>query len=506
MTDFLPDEIFAFNPKADDEREARAIARQDALAELSDVIVEDEPQFSVLGTAFVDDDGVPGHVFVIGGEPDLLREWVFVTSENEFFNIRTGETVSRAAFDLSMAKITPTVKITKDGGDPEHKKFPASRTLVEFLNGAVVSGRMYRPDVGDPVFDYDQKRWVNAYLRSSVPVAERYWRENDAWMIVREHIHNILPDGADTLIKWLAHNVQYPGVKINWAPVIVGVEGDGKTTISKALAAAMGRAHVGNVSSSALFSNFSGWAHGSCVQTMEEIRVTGQNRSAAMDRLKEFITNPYVPVLQKGKDEFNIVNVTNYLAFTNHIDALAITDGDRRWGVWKTRFDDRHHLLRELKRAYWERLHDAIERFPGVLRSWFLSIDLSDFDRAAPPEVTTWKRAMINSSRGATEAEIREAIDLGGFGVGEGILATDALNDLIFRQCGRKIQTNSLSAILERLGWVKVSGMVDGKRRQIKWQGAARTIYYRPDIFADEPDAETARLHLPGRDLNFPNE
>jgi hypothetical protein len=496
VTDF-PNELFAFNPRANEEREARAVARDEALAEHYDDFVDEAPPLSVLGTAFVDDDGVPGHIFVTGGEPDLLREWVFVISENELFNIKTGEAASRAAFDLSMSKLTPSVRITKDGRDAEHKKFTASRTLVEFLNGAVMYGKMYRPDIAEPLFEYEGKRWVNAYLRSSIPAADRYWRDKDAWMIVRDHIHNIVPDGAEIIINWMAHNVQRPGIKVNWVPVLIGVPGDGKTSIAEALAAAMGRTNVGNVSSDALFSGFSSWGTGKAVQALEEIRVTGQNRHAAMDKLKVFITNPFVPIHKKGQDEFNVVNVTNFLAFTNHVDALALTDDDRRWVIWKTRFEDRSEFRREMPTSYFNRFYEAINNHPGVIRAWLLNHDISKFDRTSPPETTIWKKRMIEASRGSAEVEIREAISLGGLGIGDTVLATDCLNDAIARQCGHKIPTSVLAATLERIGWTKIGAGGNG-RTQIKWRDVARTVYYRTEVFAVEPCAEIARKHLPG--------
>ncbi|KPF47268.1 primase-helicase family protein [Rhizobium sp. AAP43] len=501
----LPDEQFVFNPNADGERNARAVEKGKALAEQYDHIVNEGPHLSVLGKAFVDDEGVPGHIFFTGGEADLLREWVFITSDNEFFNTRTGETVSRAAFDLSMAKVTPSVKITKDGRDAEHKKFPASKTLVEYLNGAVVFGKMYRPDIATPLFEYEGKQWVNAYLRAFVPMADADCNTNDAWFIVWEHIHNIVPDGAETIIKWMAHNVQHPGVKVNWVPVLIGVPGDGKTSIAEALAAAMGRTNVGNVSSDALFSGFSSWGTGKAVQALEEIRVTGQNRHAAMDKLKVFITNPFVPIHKKGQDEFNVVNVTNYLAFTNHVDALALTDDDRRWAIWKTRFNDRSEVRREMPTSYFERFYEAINNHPGVIRAWLLNHDISDFDRTSPPETTTWKKRMIEASRGSAEVEIREAISLGGFGIGEAVLATDCLNDAIARQCGHKISTSVLAATLERIGWTKIGAGENG-RTQIKWRKAARTVYYRSEAFAAEPSPDFVRLHLPGppEPDNFP--
>lgn len=492
----LPDEIFSFNPDAEDQRAAEEATRAAAFSEIAgiDVSRENEERVSILGKSFLDDDGLPAHVFIFGGDPDALREWVFVTGSNEFFHSRTGEQVSRAAFDLSLAKVTPSVQITKDGGSTENKKFPASRTLVEFLGGAVVSGSMYRPDIREPLFSYDQKNWINSYLRASVPLADPAWIQHEAWHVVRDHIHNVLPDGADILIQWMAHNVQHPGLKILWAPVLVGVEGDGKTTIGMdVMAAAMGAGHVRPVSPEAMFSEFTGWASGACVRVLEEIRIQGERRTAAMDKLKPLITNSVIEVVRKGADGNSVPNVTNYIALTNHIDALAISAGDRRWGVWRTRFRDRDHLLREIKQSYWDRLRWAIEQHPGVIRGWLLNVDISGFDRTKAPPTSAAKLAMIEASGSPSTIELREILALGGPGITAEAVATDCINDRLRESGGRQLNTSTLSSILTEAGWRKHD-------LTVKWNKRNRRIYYRPDQFQSPAGSvelsQELRLHL----------
>ena len=113
---------------------------------------------------------------------------------------------------------------------------------------------------------------------------------------------------------------QKPGKKIGWAPVIVDVEGDGKTSLGEALKAAMGP-HVADVSSDELKSDFSERAQGKAVRVMEEIKIDGERRATVMDKLKPKIANAEVRIVPKGKSGGSVVNVTNYIALTNHMDA-----------------------------------------------------------------------------------------------------------------------------------------------------------------------------------------
>lgn len=424
-----------------------------------------------------------------GGKPGVLLEWVYLSADNEFCRYSTGERMSRAAFDLSMAPITPLIELpTKDGSDALKKLSPA-KTLIEHMGGVVVSNTMYRPDVRGLVLERDGVVYMNSYLPSSVPDADPNWEAHGAWKIVRDHIHNIIPDGGDMLIRWLAHNAQHPGMKILWAPIIVGVQGDGKTTIGKVAQAAMGAKNVQPVSPEAMFSDFTGWAEGGCVKVLEEIRVHGNSRATAMDKLKPLITNDNVEIVRKGKDGKQIANVTNYIALTNHMDALAIDEGDRRWGVLRTRFESREQVMSELTYEYWSKLHDAIDCNPEVVRGWLLSIDLSDFNRHAAPPMSGAKMDMIEASRSALDADIREAISLGGYGVCPDVLATDCLNEIIKANGGRAASTSTMSNALRECGWIKFPATV-------KWDRKNRRVYYRREAFEGSPEMYALRLKL----------
>lgn len=418
-----------------------------------------------------------------------LRKWVFLSADCEFYNHVTGERMSKTAFDLSMAPITPMVEIQKDDGSLTSKKYPSSRTLIEFLEGEIVSSRMYRPDVSDEFFEVDGIRYVNSYMPRTVPAADPNWKEHEAWKICEDHIKAIFPDGGNILIKWMAHNVQFPGSKITWSPVLVGVQGDGKTTTINMLRAAMGVANVQDVSQEALFSDFNAWAEGACVRVLEEIRVTGTSRSTVMDKLKPMITNSCIEVVRKGQDGRPVMNVTNYIAATNHLDALAIDEGDRRWCVLRTPFTSRDDLLSKHSPEYFRRLVNAVENFPGVIRGWLLNVDLSDFDPKIAPPMSAAKIEMINASRSPADADIREAISLGGEGISPDVIATDCLGARVKELGGRSINTSAMANILRESGWVRCSVTV-------KWRDKNRRVYYRPNAVPEHLTGSALTAHL----------
>lgn len=424
-----------------------------------------------------------GHWRVWGGEPEELREWSFLSSDGMFCNVHTGERMSKTAFDLVMSNITPMVELENAKGELANKRFPASKYLIDYGDGIVCSSLMYRPDIGDMFAWVDGILHLNSFLPSSVPDADPAWQNHPAWRVARDHIENIIPDGAALIIQWLAHNVQFPGRKILWCPVLIGEQGDGKTSVAKILQMAMGRKNVLPVGPEELFSDYTSWAEGVCVRVLEELHQEGSNRSSVVEKLKAPITNDDVPIVGKGEKGKSIPNVTNYLGLTNHIGGLRIPDGDRRFGVWKTRFKDREQVLRELTRDYWRRLHQAIGENPGVLRGWLLSVDLTGFDRFAAPEMTLAKREMIDAGRSPLEAAVLAALDLGGSGIGETALATDCLTKAVKDMEGRAPATVTMAGILKKFGWVKFD-------RRMKWKDQNRHVYYKPGEWSEGLDLD----------------
>lgn len=403
---------------------------------------------------------------------ERLKKYAFLAGDGEFYHMATGQSMSVSNFNLAMARHTGPVQFqTADG--PVEKRFPAAKTLLEYLGGQIAQSTMYRPDcAGDPHIISDGIKFINSYRPKSVPGSDPHWAEKVAWKICKDHVENILGEHAAIIIQWMAHNVQRPGRKILWAPIIVGVQGDGKTTLAKMLAAVMGKANVGAVSPEAMFSEFTGWAEGACVKVLEEIRVHGNSRHDAMNKLKPLITNDMIEVVRKGKDGKQVVNVTNYMALTNFMDALAIDEGDRRWAVFKTKFDAREDMLAEFDDTYWDALHTAIDTQPEVIRGWLLDVDLTGFNPKAAPDVSQFKREMMDLTRSPDQVDVEEAIALGAFGVTENLLATDCLNEAIFSATASRINTKRLAMALAAAGWVRMPGV-------IKWKGKTRRTWFK---------------------------
>lgn len=418
-----------------------------------------------------------------------LREWVFLRATSEFYNLRTAERVSKDSFNTFADRFTPFVEV-KSGENVQFRKLTPSKTLLSYLGGLDVFDVMYAPHIPDWRFAMDRREYINGYLPSTVPAVDPDWKSSDAWKICQHHIETVFHANAKSLIQWLAHNVQRPGWKILWAPILIGIEGDGKTSVAKMLRSAMGARNVRDVSNETLVSDFNGWAEGACVCSLEEIRMIGERRSPIMNKLKPVITNERIEIHRKGRDGYEVINVTNYIAMSNHMDALLLSENDRRWCVMRTRFSTKRERDAVFTEEYKERLAWACTQNPGVIRGWLMSIDLSDFNSTIAPD-TDAKVLMTEAARPATEADIREAIELGGEGVGEAVLSTDCLNGKLKHMTGKAVNTSALANILRDLGWTKYAPV-------LKWRGTARRVYYRPDLieWTDDEKAMARKLRM----------
>lgn len=401
----------------------------------------------------------------------LRSDWYFLGGRAAFRNIHTGAEVKLGAFDLMHQRYIPKMGTAPNGDSlTKDREVAPSEFLVAYGMGKVAHDTMYLPSQDSVDISIDGVDYLNSYLSKYVPAASDAWLGHWAVDVWQQHLEMILPTDWNLLLVWLAYNVQNPGKKVLWAPIVKGTQGDGKTTISKMLGAVMGSRNVKVVSTESLFSDFTGYAEGACVAFLEEIRVKGHNRHDAMNKLKPLVTNEVIEVVRKGQDGRNVPNVTNYMAFTNFEDALVIDANDRRWGVFFTRFPDREALAAAgVNAEYWNRLHRSVEEHADVLRAWLLAVDTSDFDPKAAPPITAAKAAMIASSISSEAASLQEVVSLGRLGVARHAAITDMVNTVMKQDHGITLATTRMAQSFAEIGWEPYG--------QIKWQGKARRVY-----------------------------
>lgn len=389
----------------------------------------------------------------------LLTDWVYMEHHDKFFNLIDGREMSTKAFDIAHARLVPVV-------DGEDKPDTPTRFFSQSQGRTVYHG-MYVPSLWQPgpegqFFVRDGKRYLNLYAGHSAPKPAHDWATRDGWRAVRDHIYKLMDsrEDADMLITWMAHNVQFPGVKILWAPVIIGPYGSGKTTIERIMSAAMGQENVGSVSMDEIHSQFSSWAAGKALRFLEELRVVGHSRHDVVNKLKPFLTNERISIVKKGRDGDDVLNTQNYCGFSNFEDAIALDEGDRRYAVWETAPKTREDVLEMFDSEYWRALYDVINESVRDIAGWLHSIDLSGFDRHAAPRMTQAKRRMIEATRPDDEVNIEAILESGCNGVSLNAVSTYHLNDALRSAGYSSLSAKRSGAVLRKMGFVSVGKVV----------------------------------------------
>ena len=421
------------------------------------------------------------------GDAKWAQDWVFVADRDQFFQLGTDRWLSMLAFNTRFNREIPA---PADGS----LKKTAAWTALEDLRIPSLDRAHYIPWLG-PRFTMDGSECVNLYTASSVPEAAPALTAAGvkARDTVLRHL-NLLCGGrqevVDVLVHWLAHNVQFPGRKIRWAPLIKGLEGDGKSLIGKLLEATMGTRNVKNISPTVLNTSFTDWAMGACVGLLEEIRITGHSRYDVLNALKPYVSNNGVQIHPKGRAPFDTINTQNYIAFTNHSDALPLNDGDRRWFVIFTPFVERQQFVGAVGGdavAYFDESFAAIEGHRGELRRWLLDVVIpASFKANGVAPLTEEKAGMVAMSVSEDEELIQSVIEAGAVGVGKTVLSSSCLTDAI-KNLGIEVEaphTSALSRALIKMGWVRYG-------KQVKWRGWPHRVWVRGVKVSDTDELRT---------------
>jgi hypothetical protein len=209
------------------------------------------------------------------------------------------------------------------------------------------------------------------------------------------------------LMKFYAYALKHPGVKIQVAPILVSeMTGSGKSTIMEAIP----RLLYGNIlpySEAQLKAQFNGELMSAWWVTFQEIYAgnTKAERRQITDKIKPWITDPYISIVPKGLQAIQIPNRIQTTGSSNHMDALQLDDPEeRRWGVCAVR--EERYTPRERLDVYQGFLNTP--RAPGVLKHIFQGVNLTGFYPTAEAPVTNAKRLMVDMGRGDWEARIQE--------------------------------------------------------------------------------------------------
>lgn len=173
-----------------------------------------------------------------------------------------------------------------------------------------------------PFFSISDNQLLNTYKPSvveKIPGDITPFLNHVRFLFESEHDQKII-------LNYLAACVQRPGVKYEWAPVLVGAQGTGKSMLLDMAGEAIGDEYYSKPNASNMQSNFNPWLKNKLFVHLEEANFSGN--IAAVERMKSFITSSKVSLETKGVDETNISNYVNFALSTNNFSSVP---PDRRY-------------------------------------------------------------------------------------------------------------------------------------------------------------------------------
>lgn len=316
----------------------------------------------------------------------LEKRLVFVYSAERYFDCERHRIInSDSAIEHMFTGLMPSRK----GGRVSPIKVLKASNTKRFVDAVA-----FHPGQG-AIFHHKDESFANTYRdRLAEPI------EPTAGELEKIHwLFNRIDDGIlrEWLVKFYAHVVQKPGIKIKSAPLIWSeIQGNGKTTLLKMIPSLLcGDRYSREVNCALLGDNFNGYLMDAWHVNLVEFRAgTRGERNVIMDKIKNWVTEDTVSVRPMHQTAYMMPNHFFLTATSNHDDAAAIDNNDRRLAIHEMhapQFTEAEQLW-----IYNEFLLQP--RAAGVLRHFFLHQSIEGFIPSAKAPETEARREMIRSS------------------------------------------------------------------------------------------------------------
>ena len=328
-----------------------------------------------------------------------------------------------------------------------------------------VNQTCFRPECAPgSIINEEGDSMVNTYVPAQVES-----RPGDASRFLN-HVKKLLPNERDQqiLLSYMAACVQYPGVKFQWATLVQGTEGNGKTLLATCIAHAIGWKHSHFPNAHDLTNKFNSWIAGKRFVCIEEICVS--DKQDMIEVLKPLITNMKIEIQAKGQDQHVIDNRANFSLYSNYKDGIRKTRNDRRYCVFYTAQQSNDDLRRDgMAGNYFPSLYNWLRKEGYAIVTNFLqTYHIPDeFNPAGichrAPDTTSTGEALL-MSLGGLEQEVLDAVEEGRYGFANGWISSCAFSDLLkSRKDEKRIPHNKRRMILENMGYIQHPGLKDGR-------------------------------------------
>jgi hypothetical protein len=352
-------------------------------------------------------------------------------------------------------------------GEKTTKKAWEAFTESQILHHPKVDSMTFRPDLKPhSIVDVDGWRYVNTYVPINVPMVHG---DVEPFMT---HLRKVLPDERDQtiLLSYMAACIQYKGYKIQWAPLLQGVVGNGKTLFTRCVAYAIGDRYTHMPPALEISEKFNAWLFNTLFIGVEDIYVPS-NKLEMIETLKPMITNKRLARRAMNTDQAMHNICCNFMFNSNHKDGIKDATKDRRYCVFYSAQQEKVDLIRDgMTGNYFSSLYDWLDNEQGYAKVAQFLTDFAipaEFNptkdcQTAPSTSSTAEAAALGM--GTVEQEIIEAIDEGRTGFAGGWVSSFALDRLIDNmRKGGMVPRSKRRELMRSLGYDYHPGLKDGR-------------------------------------------
>jgi hypothetical protein len=338
---------------------------------------------------------------------EWYARFAYCTPDDSFFDLLERTEITRSAFNAVYRHVRcHSIHASSSGGA---RRIEASTSYDEnrtAMGARVLSGVTYAPGTA-PLVEHQGQIYGNKWRDGRPQIEDAI--DPQPWL---DHIERLIPDPVERnhMLDAFAYKVQHPGVKINHAILIGGIQGAGKDSMIAPLLYAIGgknKLNCASVETAELQQQWGYYLENEVVIFNELRQSEAVDRRALENRLKPILAAPpeLLTVQRKMMHPIQVRNQALVLAMSNFRDAIAIPSEDRRWFVVWTHAPK---MSDQESAALWDWFNG------GGLQAGALYLrrrDVTKFQPGATPPWTEAKSIMVNTGRSAAESWIVERIE-----------------------------------------------------------------------------------------------
>jgi hypothetical protein len=366
----------------------------------------------------------------VGDQIAMFTGCVYVSDQNRIL-VPGGHVISKEQFKVRYGGYTFPMDLNNEMR-PTRDAWEAF-TQSQAYRAPRADSTCFRPDLpaGAIVDEHDFTR-VNTFWPIKV---ER--KVGDPAPFLR-HLEKLLPNERDRtiMLAYMAACVQYQGYKIKWAPLIQGVEGNGKSFLSLCVEAAVGKRYTHWPRADQISEKFNAWLFDKIFIGVEDIFVP-ESQQEVIEVLKPMITGESLAKRAMNTDQINANIVCNFILNSNHKGAIRKTRNDRRFAMLYCAQQQESDLVRDgMDKAYHQALYDWARAggyaiVAELLHTMPIPPEFDPKGQCQRAPITSSTEDAIAASRTTVEQEILEAIEEGIQGFAGGWISSIALTKLL---------------------------------------------------------------------------